>query len=152
MRRPYRMRRIELPPRFVHFKPAGVPRRHLERVALSIDELEAVRLADLDGLEHLEASERMQISRTTFTRLIEKARRKIADALIEGKDLVVEGGNVEFASALYRCRDCGDIKPGPDNEDADLCPECGSTDIENLARCCMGRHGRGFGKHRRRSS
>lgn len=138
MRGPYRKRRIQLPPRFVHFKPAGVPRRCLEEVALTVDELEAVRLADLDGLEHLDASERMGISRTTFTRLIEKARRKIAEALIEGKDLVVEGGNVEFVNALYRCRDCGDVKTGPDNEDADLCPECGSTHIENLARCCMG--------------
>jgi rubrerythrin len=107
-----------------------------------VDELEAVRLADFEGLEHLEASERMGISRSTFTRLVEKARRKVAEAIVEGKDLVIEGGHVEFAAALYRCRHCGDVQSGPNDEDADLCPECGSTDIENLTRCCMGRRGR----------
>lgn len=105
---------------------------------LAVDELEAVRLADLEGLEHLEASERMGISRSTFTRLVEKARRKIAEALTEGKGLAVEGGNVEFMSGLYRCRRCGDVKAGPEDGDADLCIECGSPDVENLARRCAG--------------
>ena len=74
MREPYRKRRINVPPRFNNFKPSGVPRRFLKQIDLTIDEYEALRLADYLQLEHLEASERMNISRPTFTRLIEKAK------------------------------------------------------------------------------
>jgi predicted DNA-binding protein (UPF0251 family) len=146
MRGPYRRRRIHLPPQFLRFKPTDAPRRSVGVIELSVDEFEAVRLADYEGQEHLEASEKMGISRSTFTRVVDKARCKIAKALIEGKELVIEGGHVQFVNALYRCRDCGDVKPGPMGEDADICPECGSRNIEDLTGRCTGR--RRCGKRR----
>ena len=101
---------INVPPRFNNFKPSGVPRRFLKQIDLTIDEYEALRLTDYLQLEHLEASEKMNISRPTFTRLIEKARHKVAQAIVNGMELVIEGGNIDFVNTLHRCRECGEIK------------------------------------------
>jgi len=139
MRGPYRRRRIYLPPRFGHFKPAGVPARMLERVDLTLDEYEAIRLADHEGLEHLQASKKMQISRPTFTRLIEKARHKVAEALIEGKELIFEGGNVDLVATLHHCTDCGEVEPKPVDHGTENCPDCGSENVEDLAPLRLGR-------------
>ena len=133
MRRPYRRRRVELPPRYRSFKPAGVPRRALERVHLTVDEYEAVRLADHEGYEHLAASQRMGISRSTFTRLIAAARGKVAEALIDGKEILVEGGNVDFIETLHRCRECGEMRRRPARKRTERCPDCGSRNVEDLA-------------------
>ncbi|UCG51440.1 MAG: DUF134 domain-containing protein [Candidatus Latescibacterota bacterium] len=140
MRGSYRKRRIQLPPRFGHFKPAGVPKRFLEKIDLTVDEFEAIRLADYEQLEHLEASEKMNISRPTFTRLIEKARGKVAAAIIEGKELVIEGGNIDFVNTLHHCRECGEVSPRSVDEDAEDCPDCGSPNVEDLAWHFSGRH------------
>jgi len=69
----------------VCFKPCGVKRNELERVVLREDEMEALRLADYEGLYQQECADKMGISRTTFSRLIESARKKIADALLHTK-------------------------------------------------------------------
>jgi len=71
------------------FKPCGVRRNDLQSVELEADELEAIRLADFEKLYQQECAERMQISRTTFSRTIESARRKIADALLHGKSITI---------------------------------------------------------------
>jgi uncharacterized protein len=78
-------------PKVTYFKPRGIPLIHLEESSLEMDELEAIRLADYEGLYHTEAAERMGISRATFGRIIESAHRKVAIALIEGKALRIEG-------------------------------------------------------------
>ena len=83
------------------FKPAGVPMRELEAVVLALDEFEALRLADLEGLYQEQAAEQMGVSRPTFSRVVESARRKVADALVHGKVLRIEGGPVE--AGPYRC-------------------------------------------------
>ena len=134
MRRSYRKRLIYQPPNFYNFKPSGIPRNMLKKVTLTVDEYEAIRLADYQGLEHLQASGKMAISRPTFTRLIEKARHKISQAIIEGMELAVEGGNVEFANTLRRCRDCGDEKLSPYTQNSSDCPECGSENVEDTAQ------------------
>ena len=67
------------------FKPVGVPMHNLEEVVVHMDELEAVRLSDLDGLYHESASEKMKVSRATFGRILAEGRRKIADAMVNGK-------------------------------------------------------------------
>jgi predicted DNA-binding protein (UPF0251 family) len=138
MRSSYRKRRIHQPPNFKNFKPSGIPRNILKTLYLTIDEYEAVRLADYEGMEHLEASEKMNISRPTFTRLIEKARHKIARTIIDGMELVVEGGNVEFLNTLRRCRDCGDEQLSPSNKNTADCPECGSDNVEDVAENYLG--------------
>lgn len=74
------------------FKPAGVPRSALEEVVLAVEEFEAIRLADLDGLYQEDAARKMDISRATFGRLVETARHKVAEALVCGKMLRIEGG------------------------------------------------------------
>jgi predicted DNA-binding protein (UPF0251 family) len=106
----------------------------LKTVTLTVDEYEALRLADYLGLEHLQAAEKMVISRPTFTRLIEKARHKLALAIVDGMELVVEGGYFEFANTLHRCRDCGDEHIIPYKKNITDCPECGSENIEDIAQ------------------
>jgi len=73
----------------VCFKPCGVPARMLDIVTLTPDELEAIRLADLEKLYHEEAAIEMQVSRPTFGRILNNARAKIADALLNGKAIEV---------------------------------------------------------------
>lgn len=76
------------------FKPAGVPGRDLEEVRLSLDQAEALRLADLDGLYHTAAARKMGVSRQTFGRILEAARHRVAEAILHGKALRIEGGQI----------------------------------------------------------
>jgi hypothetical protein len=117
-------------------------------VELSVDEFEAIRLADYEGLEHLEASRRMNISRSTFTRLVDRARRQVSRAIVEGKELVIAGGHVDFIQTLHRCGDCGEVTPRGWGEPAESCPECGSRNMEDLAPRFAG-PGQGGGRGRR---
>lgn len=96
MARPRLCRRVRFRPGVTYFKPAGVRMVELEETILGIDEYEAVRLKDLEGLEQEQAAKRMGISRPTFQRLLSSARKKIAEAIIKGKALRVEGGNFRF--------------------------------------------------------
>jgi predicted DNA-binding protein (UPF0251 family)/predicted Fe-Mo cluster-binding NifX family protein len=98
--RPKSCRRVGVQPNVDYFKPRGVPVSMLEEVVLTVDEFEAIRLADLEGHYQEEAAVRMNVSRPTFGRIIESARRKIAEALVQGKALRIEGGKVEVASAI----------------------------------------------------
>ncbi len=90
-------------PRAFYFKPTAVPMYLLEEVQLAVEELEALRLKDLEGLEQEDCAKEMGISRPTFQRVLNSARHKVADALINGKALRVEGGNFELASRRFRC-------------------------------------------------
>ncbi|MBM4028206.1 MAG: DUF134 domain-containing protein [Planctomycetes bacterium] len=96
MPRPCCLRHIGFRPTAGLFKPAGVPACALEQVILTLDEVEALRLADLEGLYQEQAAAHMKVSRPTFTRIIEEARRKVADALVHGKALRLEGGPVQM--------------------------------------------------------
>jgi len=94
MPRPCRCRRIRCRPDTSYFKPRGIPLDRLEEVSLALDELEAVRLADLEGLYQEDAAKKMSISRQTFGNIVDSAHRKIADALLHAKALKIEGGVV----------------------------------------------------------
>ncbi len=96
--RPKSCRTVGVQPGVTYFKPRGVPLSDLEEAVLAVDEFEAIKLADHDGLYQEEAAVRMNISRPTFSRIIDSAHRKIADALVHGKALKIEGGRVEIAS------------------------------------------------------
>ncbi len=89
-----------------YFKPRRIPISQLEEVVLSLDEYEAIRLEDYEGLYQKEAASRMNISRQTFGRIIEAAHKKIADVLITGKTLKIEGGEV----VLNETKPCGQGK------------------------------------------
>ena len=95
MPRPRHCRRVAMLPHVAYYKPRGVPLAALQCVELAVDELEALRLADLEGLYQEEAAQRMNVSRQTFGRIIEAAHKKVADALVHGKALSIEGGPIE---------------------------------------------------------
>lgn len=90
MPRPCKMRTVCCRPETDYFKPRGIPLQDLEEVTLAMDELEAMRLADVEGLYHEAAARRMKISRQTFGNIIESARRKTAQALLKGQALKIE--------------------------------------------------------------
>ena len=85
MPRPCNHRKTSCRPNACYYKPRGIPRHELEEVVLEKDELEAIKLADLDGLKHEEGADKMNISRATFGRILERARNKIAGSIINGK-------------------------------------------------------------------
>jgi predicted DNA-binding protein (UPF0251 family) len=95
MPRPKCCRRISCRPNCNIFKPVGIPYVSLEEVVLSMDEFEAIRLADLEQMYHEQAAEKMNVSRQTFGRIIESARRKVAKVLTEALALRIEGGEVK---------------------------------------------------------
>ncbi len=98
MARPCKCRRICFIPGVTYFKPAGIPMRDLEENCLSLEEIEAIRLRDLERLEQVECAQEMNISRPTYQRVLASARRKIADSLLSGKALRIEGGNYELSN------------------------------------------------------
>lgn len=106
MPRPRKRRCVEAAPGITYFKPRGVPLRFLEEVILTVEEFEAIRLKDLEDLDGETAAERMKISRPTFQRILETARRKVAEALVGGKALRIHGGDFEVASRRFRCSGC----------------------------------------------
>jgi len=142
MPRPKKERIIKQPPLYSSFKPTGVMKSSLEQITLSLDEYEAVRLADYLQMEHEEASVEMEISRSTFTRLLEKARKKVSAFLIEGKALYIEGGCIHFRGNLIRCVSCGHMFNTGFKEELSACPNCGSENLLDMAggyghgRCC----------------
>ena len=93
MPRPFKMRCVGRMPNVTVFKPAGVPARELQRVELHFDELEALRLVDGEGMDQAQAAEHMKISRPSVGRILERARRKVAQALVQGKAIFIEQGD-----------------------------------------------------------
>ena len=130
MPRPKQFRKIFSPPLMIGFKPFGIPRSQLEEVVLHYDEYEAVRLLDYEGLMQEQAAERMNVSRPTLTRIYESARKTIAKAFVEGKMIVIEGGNVDFGRQWFRCRKCYKLIDGVENHIP--CKNCMSFGNEEL--------------------
>ena len=154
MPRPTKWRRVAFMPEVTYFKPAGIPLRVLEEVCLSVEEAEAIRLKDLEGLEQEECAQKMSISRPTFQRVLSSARQKIADALLNGKAIRIEGGNFEMATRRFRCLH-GHEWDVPFETMVTMpphfCPSCNTTNILSLQPPEFGR-GRGrWGRHRRGS-
>jgi len=146
MPRPQDNRMVLEPPLFSEFKPLGIKGQDLEQVQLALDEFEAFRLADHIGLSHAEAADEMGISRPTFSRLIEKARKNIADFIIQGKLLTIEGGSVHFRNNIIRCQSCGHMFKINISNSISECPACHSKQLINLAggfghgKCCHYKH------------
>jgi len=90
--RPRKRRTLARQPRSAIYKPAGVPLEGLSSVRLLHEELEALRLAELEALNQEQAAGQMGVSRSTFQRILTSARRQVALALVEGRALVIEGG------------------------------------------------------------
>jgi len=133
-------------PQSDYFKPRGIPLSMLEEVVLTVDEFEAVRLADLEGLYQEQASEKMKVSRPTFGRIIESAHKKVAEALVHGKALKIEGGEFEMASMRkFRCYECQHSWEFPYGTGRpESCPSCKSGNIHREQE--DGRSVKGFGR------
>jgi predicted DNA-binding protein (UPF0251 family) len=130
------------------YKPAGVPRNQLDSVEIGLDEVEALRLADREGLYQEAAAARMGISRPTFSRLIESARRKLAEALLEGKMIVFQGGPVVMGQVrTFECAACGERFCRPyGTGQPPACPACNSAEFRRVDD----QRGRGRGLRRGR--
>ena len=147
MPRPTKWRRVGVVPEITYFKPVGVPLPALQEVVLSIEEAEAIRLKDLEELEQEQCARRMRISRPTFHRVLGAARRKVADALLNGKAIRIEGGNFEMARRRFQCRSDGhewdvsfeDMVTGQPRS----CPSCESPNIQPAPGSGLGTPHRG---------
>jgi len=140
-------------PSVTFFKPAGIPLRDLEEVQLTVEEAEAIRLKDLEGLEQEEGAEKMNISRPTFQRVLYSARQKIADALLNGKAIRIEGGNFEISPLRLHCASNHEweVPFQAVTEGApQFCPVCRAPAVEPSIPAGFGCHGRGRGWRRGR--
>lgn len=125
--------------------------RLLEEVQISVDELEALRLKDLEDLEQEEAAQKMGVSRQTFQRILEAAHRKVAESLVRGKALSIEGGDYEVVPMGFHCRRCGHRWEQVLNGSVPVaCPKCEVEACEspystrgNASRAEDGREGQG---------
>jgi len=115
------------------YKPAGIPAMELEEILITIDEFEALRLADFEGLSQRDASTAMQISQPTFNRVLSSARHKVASGLVQGFVLRIEGGRYRLAdgTGILECIDCG-ASVDMSSENKSSCHACGSTRLRWL--------------------
>ncbi len=139
--RPLKERHVEQLPPVAQFKPVGVPIFAVDEMVVSIEEMEAIRLADLEGLDQGPASELMGISRPTFHRILTKAHLKMAQFIWQGKSLRIEGGNYRMKccpSGLrkFSCMGCGfdwEIPHGQGGRGCEMiCPQCGASTLTRL--------------------
>jgi predicted DNA-binding protein (UPF0251 family) len=149
--RPCKCRFVNSEPQFLCFKPWGIPHDGLEEIELGLDELEAIRLADLEGLYQTDAAKQMGVSQATCGRLLASARRKIADAIIHGRALMINGGKVMRKGRTFTCDECHkDFTEPFGSGRPEKCPNCGSgnfhrTESERGMGMGRGRGGCGHG-------
>ncbi len=132
MVRARKCRRVCCEPFVNYFKPRGVPLIALEKISLTVDELEAVRLKDLERLDQEQAAATMNVSQPTFHRILESAHNKIADGLVKGKAIRIEGGDyaVREGERLFKCYDCENEWKEPYGTPRPVkCPKCKSMNI-----------------------
>ena len=154
--RPKRRRMMSEPPFVSGFMPEGGDYNPEEVVVLLFEEYEAIKLSDYTHLTQLEASKKLGVSRPTFTRIYDSARKKIALAFVENKRIVIQGGEVEFEENWYRCGNCGSVFKQHKKSGKKLkCPVCDSEEVTLLqhdreVRSGGPGFGPGFGRQRRR--
>ena len=139
-------------PPITYFKPAGVPLAQLQEICLSVEEAEAIRLKDIEKLEQEECGQMMNISRTTFARVLASAREKMADALLNGKAIRIEGGDFEMALRRFRCVNGHEWDVPFEvmiNTPPQLCPTCNTSTIMPTWPWGPDWGGRGGGRRRR---
>lgn len=96
MTRPFKCRKVTSEPRAYYFKPRAIPLCELEEIILQLDEFQALKYTELDSKDQSIAAAAMKVSRQTFGTILASARRKLADAVVNGKALKIEGGPVEL--------------------------------------------------------
>lgn len=139
MGRPHKERRVEQLPPVTYYKPAGIPLRNLQEIILTIEEMEAIRLADIEQMDQATAAKSMEVSRPTFHRIVNSAHQKIAAALWQGDALRMDGGTFRIAHRCQQglrhfiCQSCGhkwSLPHGTGQRCHDLtCPECQASHV-----------------------
>jgi predicted DNA-binding protein (UPF0251 family) len=129
--RPFRLRKISNPPPVSGFRPYGRKNgTKAERIFLHFEEYEAIKLCDYEMLNHNKAAIMMAVSRPTLTRIYARARQKIAEAMVLGKQITIEGGKIYFDSEWLSCKSCGCYFNNPEKQqEIKKCPLCGSPNI-----------------------
>jgi predicted DNA-binding protein (UPF0251 family) len=132
MARPRQISRVQIPPRVRGFIPVGYYKDQSTPIQMYIEEYESIRLLDYEGLSQLEAASLMQVSRPTLTRIYERARKKIARALTEALQIVIEGGNALFDGDWFECERCNCKFNNPQKNHIAACLLCDSQNIHQL--------------------
>lgn len=154
MARPTKWRKIENVPTIPYFVPSEKFIDEVPKNILLFEELEAVRLKDLEGYEQEECADRMEVSRPTFQRILLSAHEKIADSLVNGKMIYIDGGNYTRNICPVKCMDCGKEwvesyeKLDTIKTDEYTCPSCGSTNVICKQNCNGKFCRRNRGRHR----
>lgn len=150
MSRARKKRRVRFIPKIRYFVPYKVPENQVKENVLKIEELEALRLRDIEGLDQESCAIKMNISRQTYQRVLAEARRKIVDSLVNGKAIRIEGGNFDVHLGKVKCVDCNHswyecydnfIKIGRGQF---VCPNCQSNSI-----ICLDKEGYKYCKSRK---
>ncbi|NLP43549.1 MAG: DUF134 domain-containing protein [Peptococcaceae bacterium] len=140
MARPVKWRKVEHFPKETYFLPCPKGNCHrfedVAEVELKIEELEAIRLKDIEGLTQEEGARRMEISRQTFQNVLDEARRKVATALVEGKAISVGGGHYTKNVCKLKCQNCGGEFDTSYEQREITCRKCGSMDITCSKKRC----------------
>ncbi len=139
MARPKKFRRVAQFPKENYFVPYGVPRCQLEETNISVEELEAMRLKDVESLSQEECAELMGVSRQTFQLIIESGRAKLTSALLEGKAISIKGGHYTTEQCKFVCLECGHSYEIDFKQDHQMCPKCGSVQVrcQKKAQFCQ---------------
>ncbi|WP_423127424.1 DUF134 domain-containing protein [Gaoshiqia sp. Z1-71] len=130
MPRKKRDRKLLAPPAIKGLSVYG-PKNRSEQIMLYFEEYEAIKLLDYENMTQEEASVCMDVSRPTLTRIYESARNKVARSMVEGKDLIIRGGNFQFDENWFCCNSC-QAKFNLLSENEKSCPVCSSIEIISL--------------------
>ena len=142
--RPKKQRKLNEPPFITGFIPENGDFNPAQSITLFFEEYEALKLADYKGLSQLEASKMLDVSRPTFTRIYDSARKKIAQALVEHKRIRIGGGNAVFNEKWYACNSCESVfKLLQTSTDTIVCPVCQSKEVVEIQEANFG-----FGQRR----
>jgi predicted DNA-binding protein (UPF0251 family) len=124
MPRPKKKRKVDHPPKMLGFKPFGIRFCDTEHILMQFEEYETVKLVIYDKLSQDAAAEKMEVSRPTLTRIYNSALKKIAKAFVEGKSILIKGGDFEFEKDWYKCKTCFKLIDGI--KDDAICGDCPS--------------------------
>ncbi|ATD55593.1 DUF134 domain-containing protein [Clostridium chauvoei] len=129
MARPTKVRTVSFFPEDTYFVPVGKPKCQLKEVTLKLEELEAMRLKDIESLSQEECAKQMKVSRQTFQNIIDTARQKVAMALTQGYSIRIDGGNYRAKFCKFKCFECGNEYEIKYEQDKEKCPSCGSDKV-----------------------
>ncbi len=133
MSRPKKKRKVNNPPKMHGFKPFGIAFCDTKHVAMQYDEYETVKLVIYDDLPQDLAADQMEVSRPTLTRIYNSALKKIGQAFVEGKSIIIKGGDFEFEKDWYKCKRCFKLISGIENHTkCGDCPPYDKGELVNL--------------------